>query len=767
MTKTIPNKWDLIATLRYKRENMERAMRGEIERGLVELITNSDDKYLELEEQGAQPSGKILIEIERRRTQPTIVIVRDRAVGMSRQELHEKMGGLGGRTSGSELGKKRRGLHGRGAKDIAAFGTVHFECIKDNEYNHLIIPPSLTCEFKGDKAVKATDEMRNRLGITKGNGTVVTLEVNKRFNVPQHGKLVEELSRYYSLRDIFSNPNREVTLRDMTQGRKDRLLYKYPAGEVIYDEEFLVPEYPDAKAHILIRKHETPFTRDNSAFREGILIKSGVAIHDCTHFGLETEPLAWHFTGELKCDYIDQLVLEYENREEKNPNTPNHPSNNPTRLLDPMRDGLIVEHPFVQKLYKKCSEILHPFIDELKKVEDSKKRNVVDENLNKKLDNLSKEVSKLFESKLRELEDDGFMTPITDAEIDKLGAGLHIIPEGGQKIIEGQSKTFSVIVKHYEALDPLLTVDVTSSNPQGISVRSPSIPFRSLSDDGTTARTTFTLDGLKRGAQAYIEARCGIYENLDKLIATVIAPPLPVQIPDGLTFDRAHYTLQMRKEKSITLRLKTKAKLSDVVLVELQSSHAQIVVKSGGKCELRKNGLPNVWTGTFKVEGRQLKAKGKVSAVIQNFESAEAQVIVEDHEPKSGILLKPPKPVEDDFRPLRYKWGERNDPLQLLIGASHPSIRRYLGEPQGSEYPGINNPLYHTVLAEVIAEALAFKILEKEFARKGREGGLLDFTTTELWFNKHFSEFLTIAHKCLVADSETTKSMSVEQEKKK
>lgn len=116
MTKTIPNKWDLIATLRYKRENMERAMRGEIERGLVELITNSDDKYLELEEQGAQPSGKILIEIERRRTQPTIVIVRDRAVGMSRQELHEKMGGLGGRTSGSELGKKRRGLHGRGAK---------------------------------------------------------------------------------------------------------------------------------------------------------------------------------------------------------------------------------------------------------------------------------------------------------------------------------------------------------------------------------------------------------------------------------------------------------------------------------------------------------------------------------------------------------------------------------------------------------------------------------------------------------------------------
>ena len=132
-------------------------------------------------------------------------------------------------------------------------------------------------------------------------------------------------------------------------------------------------------------------------------------------------------------------------------------------------------------------------------------------------------------------------------------------------------------------------------------------------------------------------------------------------------------------------------------------------------------------------------------------------MVVEDREePKSSILLKPPKPVEEDFRSLRYMW-EPNDPLQLLIGARHSSIRRYLGEPNGSGYPGINSSLYHTVLAEVIAEALAFKILEKEFARKGREGGLLDFTTTELYYHRHFSDFLAIAHKCLVVDVETVK----------
>ena len=67
-------------------------------------------------------------------------------------------------------------------------------------------------------------------------------------------------------------------------------------------------------------------------------------------------------------------------------------------------------------------------------------------------------------------------------------------------------------------------------------------------------------------------------------------------------------------------------------------------------------------------------------------------------------------------------------------------------------YPGIDSPLYHTVLAEVIAEALAFRILEKQFKREGQEG-MLDYTSTDAYYHKHFSEFLSIAHKSLVTES--------------
>jgi len=337
----IPAEWELGADPRYKRQNMERAMRGRIERGLVELITNSDDSYRNLEEKGGQASGKIRIEIERRKLgQPSVLIVRDRAEGMNRDEMFQKLGTLGKRTSGFEKGKPRRGLHGRGARDVAAFGTVHFESIKDEEYNHLIIPPSLKCRFIDPHPKKVTSNIRKKLGISRGNGTVVTIEVESRFRIPQHETLLKDFSRYYSLRDIFSSLRREVILVDLNKNREDRLFYKFPSGETVFDDDVMIPEYPVAKVHLVVYKHSTAFEQGVLPYREGILAKSAAAIHDCTYFGLESDALAWKLSGQLYCDYIDYLVRDYDDREEEHPDKPDHPKHNPQRLLDPFRVSL-------------------------------------------------------------------------------------------------------------------------------------------------------------------------------------------------------------------------------------------------------------------------------------------------------------------------------------------------------------------------------------------------------------------------------------------
>lgn len=746
----IPSEWELEATPRYIRQDMDKAMGGKLERGLVELITNSDDSFRDLEEKGKQVSGKIRIEILRRKKgQPSTVIVRDRAGGMNREEMYIKLGKLGGRTSGVEKGKARRGLHGRGARDVVAFGTVHYKSIKDDEYNHLIITPDLKCRFTEATAKRATSEVRQELGIRQGNGTVVEIEVAPSVKVPQHETLSKDFSRYYSLRDLFSNPGREVMLVDLGKKRETRLQYKAPIGEVVYDSVFTIPNYPEAKARLVIYKHSTPFEQDHSSpYREGILIKSAAAIHSCTYFGLESEPFSWRFTGALSCEFMDKLIREYDDRDEANRSNPGHPDDNPMRLLDPSRDGLLLGHPFAQAIYKKCKEILRALIEEIKASEVPQKRDVSNENLSSKLGNLSKEISKVYEKKAKEFEGEIPPGPIP-GPTEGLPIGLHIIPPGEQPVVVNQPKTFSIIVKHYEALEEALPIDVSSSDDD-VKVRTSPVSFKDISEDGKVGRTTFTVGGSKVGAEALIEARCGDHTNvlLVKVIEQPPPPPAP-PVPNGLTFEEPLYHLRVNKEKPLVLRLKNTSKLGSPIIAEIASDHPEVVVKGGGRCQLRETDIPGVVAGNCRILGRQLKAKGTITARVKGNEPAYTRVVVDDR-PQSRIEWKF-EPEDVDFSPVRYRVDDKI-PYRLIIGAKHPSIRKYLGIPTEGKYPGIDSLLYHAVLAEVIAEAFAFDLLERQFKRDGQEG-MLDYTSTDSYYHKHFSEFLRISHEILIPEN--------------
>lgn len=735
----IPQEWDIETTRRYTRQNMDRAMQGRIERGLVELVTNSDDSYRNIEETGKKFRGEIHIEIERhKKSQPTLVIVRDFAEGMTRDDMYRKLGRLGGRTSGQEQGKPRRGLNGRGAKDVCAFGAVTFESIKDGYYNCLVIPKTLKCKFKNPQPLPASEEIRARLGILKGNGTVVTIEVEPRFSIPSHDKLKQDFSRYYSLRDIFSNPNRNVLLIDKRQNRKNPLFYKYPDGEIVYKEEIKITGYPNATAYITIKQHSTPFEQTTLPYREGILIKSRAAIHDCTYFGLESEPLAWRFSGEVVCPYIDELIKEYDDREERDPSAA-HSKENPIRLLDPFRDGFIGEHPFAQALYKQCAEILKDLIAKLKLSEPPDQNNVVSEGLRRKLDNAARKVSTLYEQKLQELEEE--VTPSTD----KLKLGVNIIPPGEHSVVAGESKTFTVIVKYTDTIDEKLPVEVTSSDQRSVNIRSTKVYLTKHPKDPNIGKTTFTVEGLTPDTEAYLAVRYDGYS--DVVLVKVVETPPPLEIPEGLSFEKARYRLRVNKEKNLTLWLKTSQHLQEPIEVHIESSSSSIVLKKHGKCLLYPTKEQGIFKGTCIVRGTQLKARGVLTARVAGFDPASTDVYVEEKERKGGIKIEI-EPTDEDCGPVRYKW-DSNNPNKLLIGARHPTIQRYLGESTGGDYEGIDSVHYHIVLAEVIAEALTFKLLPKIFKKQG-ENEKLDFTSVDYHFHKHFSDFLAVAHKCLV-----------------
>ena len=84
---------------------------------IVELVTNSDDSYKRLEQEGIEVEGKIIIRVRRLKYNKCEKLeVIDFAEGMDKDKL-EKALTFAGATSGFEKGRTVRGLLGRGLKE--------------------------------------------------------------------------------------------------------------------------------------------------------------------------------------------------------------------------------------------------------------------------------------------------------------------------------------------------------------------------------------------------------------------------------------------------------------------------------------------------------------------------------------------------------------------------------------------------------------------------------------------------------------------------
>ena len=152
-------------------QDAEQAMRGDVVRGLIELITNCDDAY------GAK-SGTIRIVVTRPPDSKDFVelAVSDSAKGLSPAEMEKAFTHLGAELSGFADGENVRGLFGRGSKDTAWFGRTVFEAIKNGVLSVII----LNRDGKGTLENRAaTSDDYVRLGLKQGdNGLTARMHVS-------------------------------------------------------------------------------------------------------------------------------------------------------------------------------------------------------------------------------------------------------------------------------------------------------------------------------------------------------------------------------------------------------------------------------------------------------------------------------------------------------------------------------------------------------------------------------------------------------------
>ena len=703
------------------------AMRGDIVRGLIETITNSDDAYGST----AGKTRRIRVEVEHRRG-PWKVITRDRATGMSAERMEKAIVNMGERTSGFEAGAEVRGNLGRGAKDLAAFGRVTFESICDGEYAHMLLEPDGATTL--DPPRKATDDDTKRLGTKQGNGTVVTIHATESIRCPQHAKLVHRLSRHYQLRGIMADPAREVTLVDLNRDASEVLHYSFPDLPTVLSVSLSVEGYGEGLAQLVLRRNSERYDDPPSdpLRPAGILIRGRRAIYENTFFGFEGNPYAGWFSGELTCRHIDQLAQEYDRRlmSGQRQDEPN-----PIPIIGRGRDGLQHNHPFYRALAAAAEVHLGSLIAK-EEAEARERASTESPRLRRALDGLGRELSKLIDADLQEIDEEGLPSETPPA--------LRLVPEE-IVIYMGEDKTASVVAA--SALcggtvtvqcDPAGVVDVLdeSAVPLGPHRKRPDlltgqIHLRPLLEDHTLLTATCG----DHVAVALVEVRP---ERPD-----VDVPAEPV---DRFCFARDTYRLAWTRNKPLVLL----APLVDVAAfgteVRAASSDPGVVVRKG-RATLALDGDLEQYVAEVVVEARVLSAAATVTARLGDLVAACKVVVTKEGEsPSLSIRM-----VDQEQGNNRAVVESEDGQTVIKVMGRHPVMRRYRGPAPG--FPGDELPTTKVLLAEIVADQVCRMLLERKFPTASG-GEQIDAARLYFEHYRYMAKYLTRCHRSLLADAD-------------
>jgi hypothetical protein len=700
------------------------AMRGDIVRGLIEALTNSDDAY-------GDNSGKIRIEVEHKRG-PWKVIVRDRARGMMAQRMEQAIAQLGGRTSGFEAGEDVRGNLGRGAKDLAAFGVVTFESICEDKRAKLILEPSGDYELFGDRT--ASDDDRRRLHIPRGNGTVVTISVTANTRCPLHGRLTETLSKHYQLRDILSDPRREVMLVDLGRDDTTTLRYSYPSLPTEFSGEVDVPGYPDVTAAVTIYRNPDRYEDPASDVRRpgGLLLKGRRAIYENTYFGLEGNPYAGWFSGRVECPYIDQLAGDYD---ERLVGGEPQAADNPMPIISRRRDGLQHNHPFFKALASAVEVPLKALVD----AEEARAREAggsESAEMRRTLDNLGRDLARLIDEDLRELDEEALPVGAGSGELP----ALQLVPEHAI-LYMGEEKVVSVLVRKdleqsavQAEVDPDGVVDLLD---QTVTLK----PHRRRQDLLTgQVRVRPLMED-----QTLLSARCGEHSVVG---VVEVRPERVVEVeelapPEALEFERDRYQMAWGKQK----KLRVQAPIESVATwgdeVRVTSSDPGVAVL--GETKLALDDELELYLGWVRVEARTLGSKATLRAALGE-EIDECRVAVGRDEGAPSLKIDI---VNEDAGPFRARVTTEGSQQVIKIYGLHAAIRRYRGS--APDYKGEELSVTKALIAEIVADQAAHMVLERKYPPA--VGEHLDAASFYAEHYHYLNKYLARCHKMLVPET--------------
>jgi hypothetical protein len=723
---------------RYWYQNARMAIR-DVYDAIVELVTNADDAYTRAGGRG----GRIDIEIERRRKgAPSTIRVRDCATGMTPVEMDEKLARLGDRRhSGLADGARVRGTNSRGAKDVAALGTVTFEAIDPNgRYAKRQI--NTRGEFIGVGHFEpATGSVRRQLGISRGCGMLVTIELDptSSIQIPQHEKMVKKLGCVVALRDILSGSEREVYLCDITQARRDRIEYRLPEAADRVKEQLKIPGYPGAEAKLVIKRARKPLGNGGSKFREGgILVKSRRAVHEATLFApeLEHDPHARRFFGYLRCPFIDDLWNQADERYERG--LPPAESN-PSLVLDPTRQGgLRRDHPFTKALFQEVLKRLRPLVEEERKREASQRAHIESAETRRRLAALEKAAAKFMQEHEEDSEEAGAPST-TRVEGGLRRRGFALSPPFCKLVLgHTQRYIFTVSQDTFPELAVGSTVQIICESDD-IRSNKNVCPLELHPNRENVLRGVWEVRGERVTNASGVTARVGpvVATALVEVLAT--ERDLYADVTD-FRFQRKRYRVSAGRPKKIRLLAPFPTLVARPTSVRFNWEGGSLKITGDRTLKIRENlGIAEcqVWALAYEPDAK-VRLEAEIDGHKTETEVATGAPVGE------SIQIG----IEDvQLGNQRSRW--RGNILE--IAARHPSVRRYLG-PKSEGFPGQEKTQFRVLLAEIVAYAVSERILSRNVENNPDDYKDYDLEAFIAERNKLVTEFLPSAHESQVPD---------------
>jgi hypothetical protein len=471
-------------------QQADQAIRKDVLRALVEVITNCNDSYSRLESNGLEVSGEIVIEVTRKHRN-SLIRVYDYAEGMTDSRMDKVVGTYGEATSGLKEDKHVRGMWGRGLKDaIFGLGHGHVRSFKGAIfYSCSLLIKKGVPTFELDLPVRATVPLREQYNLPQGNGTLVEIIVSRDdVNVPQYNNLRNYLQRHFELRPIMSDPKRRIVLRDVGSDGKIRhehaLSYKSPKGERVLSEKFRVPGFPAGARLQVFRSNIQLSTRgeEGDYADGGLLVISRDTVISLTMLKYENDPYAAYFYGSIECDYLHDLLK------------------NDEPVLTATRDGINWTHPFAKALKTAVEKRLDPLIETEREHALHDEQTKLDKRLRQKLDHALHELNSIAVSELSDPRDpDG-----GDRRIELPPSGIGFFPERVY-VQTGQPVTLTLRVDLVDKARIGNTVNVFSNSPEVI-VLTPQVVIQPFKNDPRIGQAKVRVEGRQVGGEAVLTA---------------------------------------------------------------------------------------------------------------------------------------------------------------------------------------------------------------------------------------------------------------------